>query len=482
MEKSEARNIPDCKEFEPNLGSWTWDRLTRLWWKSADVPHDEITEACLETTRALQSGADREDRSDGNRRSFSFIPPIAAWLSRRETAAALPAGYGATNKMEPLSPDTFEPEYKPNRYEEVLQQLDTGVAIFDSRGVLRFLNAQMARFLNTPREAVIGVPLRRLFFHRQLPRLVRRMMVRMIREMTRNRCCRMEFQTECRCLLVDVTRVEELDGDYLVSAKDVSDFKLIEQSALQNDKLAMLGKIAAAIAHEIRNPLTAIRGFIQLLTPYLEEKGKQDYARVIMSEIDRANHIIYEFLNSSKPSAPTKQPVRVDRLLEEFILLTESEANMKGCELTCHVTDTDMVVDVDVKQIKQVLLNIFRNALDAIQAADDGRKGRIGLTARRDKRHVLVTVRDNGKGMDPETVGRLFDPFFTTKKDGTGLGLSVSYRIIRNHGGTIHVDSVPGEGTEFTICLPLNLQATGQSENAESLAGEECAMRSEQVL
>jgi len=139
MEKSEARNIPDCKEFEPNLGSWTWDRLTRLWWKSADVPHDEITEACLETTRALQSGADREDRSDGNRRSFSFIPPIAAWLSRRETAAALPAGYGATNKMEPLSPDTFEPEYKPNRYEEVLQQLDTGVAIFDSRGVLRFL-------------------------------------------------------------------------------------------------------------------------------------------------------------------------------------------------------------------------------------------------------------------------------------------------------------------------------------------------------
>ena len=451
MEKSEARIFPDCRAFEANLGNWTWDRLSRLFWKSADVPNDEV---------------------DGRHSTRAFIPSIASWLARREAAASLSAGSGAAAATESFSPDAFEPGHRPDRYEEVLQQLDTGVAIVDSRGVLRFLNAQMERFLETPRGILVGAPLSRLFYHRQVPRLVRRMLVRLFREVRRNRRCRMEFQTECRCLLVDVARIEELDGDYLVSAKDVSDFKLIEQSALQNDKLAMLGKIAAAIAHEIRNPLTAIRGFIQLLTPYLEEKGKQDYARVIMSEIDRANHIIYEFLNSSKPSEPMKQPVRVEGLLKEFILLTESEANMKGCELVCHVSDPDMVVDVDVKQIKQVLLNIFRNALDAIQAAGDGRKGRIVLSARREMRHVLVSVRDNGKGMDPGTIGRLFDPFFTTKKDGTGLGLSVSYRIIRNHGGTIRVDSVPGEGTEFTICLPLNLQAEGKK--ADRRAEEEC--------
>ena len=450
MDNSEARNFPDCKEFEANFGNWTWDRLSRLFWKSADVPNDEV---------------------DGRHTTRALVPSIDSWLARREATASLSAGPCEASATEPLTPDTFEPSYRPDRFEEVLQQLDTGVAIVDSRGVLRFLNAQMERFLETPREALIGAPLSRLFFHRQVPRLVRRMLVRLFREMRRNSCCRMEFQTECRCLLVDVARVEELDGDYLVSAKDVSDLKLIEQSALQNDKLAMLGKIAAAIAHEIRNPLTAIRGFIQLLTPYLEEKGKKDYARIIMSEIDRANHIIYEFLNSSKPSEPTKQPVRVESLLKEFILLTESEANMMGCELTCHVSDTDMVVDVDVKQIKQVLLNIFRNALDAIQAADDGRKGRIGLVARRDKRHVLVSMRDNGKGMDPGTISRMFDPFFTTKKDGTGIGLSVSYRIIRNHGGTIRVDSVPGEGTEFTICLPLNQQAEGK---ADGRTEEEC--------
>jgi len=444
MDKSEARNFPGCKAFEENLGNWTWDRLNRLFWKPADIPHDEV---------------------DGRHSTKPPIPPIASWPARREAAASLSADPGAAAATESLAPDRFEPGYRPDRFEEVLQQLDTGVAIVDSRGVLRFLNAQMERFLETPRGVLIGAPLSRLFHHRQIPRLVRRMLVRLYREVRRNRFCRMEFQTECRCLLVDVARIGEgeMDGDYLVSAKDVSDFKLIEQSALQNDKLAMLGKIAAAIAHEIRNPLTAIRGFIQLLTPHLEEKGKQDYARVIMSEIDRANHIIYEFLNSSKPSEPMKQPVRVESLLKDFILLTESEANMKGCELICHVSDKDMVVDVDVKQIKQVLLNIFRNALEAIQAADDGRKGRIWLSARREKRHVVVSVRDNGKGMDPGTIGRLFDPFFTTKKDGTGLGLSVSYRIIRNHGGTIKVDSVPGEGTEFTICLPLNPQGEGKA-------------------
>ena len=104
-----------------------------------------------------------------------------------------------------------------------------------------------------------------------------------------------------------VTYGDQMDGDFLFSVKDVSDYKQIEQTAYQNDKLAMLGRISASIAHEIRNPLTAIRGFIQLLRPHLLQLGKDEYARIILTEIDRANDIIYEFLNSSKPSAPQKR-------------------------------------------------------------------------------------------------------------------------------------------------------------------------------
>jgi signal transduction histidine kinase len=264
-----------------------------------------------------------------------------------------------------------------------------------------------------------------------------------------------EFQdVNGRFLLVSISQIDELDGDYLVSVKDVSEYKQIEQTAFQNDKLAMLGKIAAAIAHEIRNPLTSIRGFIQLLNPYLKEIGKQEYGRIILSEIDRANDIIYEFLNSSKPSAPMKQKVLVGSLLKESILLSESEALMKGCELHSEIFDHLLTVSVDVKQIKQVLLNIMKNAMDAIVEVKEERKGRIDISARREGKYTLISIRDNGKGMQKTTLNRLFDPFFTTKEEGTGLGLSVSYRIIRNHGGTIQVDSQLNEGTEFLIYLP----------------------------
>lgn len=346
-------------------------------------------------------------------------------------------------------------EEKPNKFETVLQHMDSGVALFDDAGNLRFLNVQMSRLLQAPRRALIGCTLNQLFFHANLQLPIRRIFLRMFKEMVLNRKYHGEFQdVNGRFLLVSISQIEELDGDYLISVKDVSEYKQIEQSAFQNDKLAMLGKIAAAIAHEIRNPLTSIRGFIQLLNPLLKEAGKQEYGRIILSEIDRANDIIYEFLNSSKPSAPMKQKVLVGLLLKETILLSESEALMKGCELHCEIFDPYLTVAVDVKQIKQVLLNIMKNAMDAIVDVKEDRKGRIDISAKHEGKYSLISIRDNGKGMERATLNRLFDPFFTTKDEGTGLGLSVSYRIICNHGGTIHVDSQLNEGTEFLIYLP----------------------------
>ncbi len=469
MEMWKAHYFPPLTGFALKGGNDPKDGLAEHCRSSADAPTREITGRHQESVRFLPSSTDPEDRMNVLHRSLSFLSQLSARFHPQETAATKSSFQHADDDASPVPPECCSVvEDKPNRFEEVLQHMDTGVAIFDKCGVLRFLNVQMSRMLQTPRRALIGVSLRKLFFHRQLSRSIRFMLVRMLKEMTRNHRFRMEFQAEERYFLISVTQIEELDGDYLVSVKDVSDFKQIEQSALQNDKLAMLGKIAAAIAHEIRNPLTSIRGFIQLLSPYLAEIGKEDYARIILSEIDRANHIIYEFLNSSKPSAPTKQRVPVAMLLREMILLTESEANMKGCELVCEIADPDMAVAIDVKQIKQVLLNIVKNAMDAIQETGDGRKGWIAVTARRDKRYALISIRDNGKGMERSTINRLFDPFFSTKKEGTGLGLSVSYRIIRNHGGMIRVESTPGEGTEFVIYLPLDSTdgANAESRNA----------------
>ncbi|MFD1178508.1 ATP-binding protein [Paenibacillus puldeungensis] len=342
-----------------------------------------------------------------------------------------------------------------NKYENVLQHLDSGIMLFDNEGVLTFINVQMARLLEMPRQSLIGCNLLQMLRHPHLSQFKKRNVLRIYRETIFHRKKYHELIDEYgRHWLITVTYGDQMDGDFLLSVKDVTDFKRVEQAAYQNDKMAMLGKISAAIAHEIRNPLTAIRGFIQLLRPHLVHLGKDEYARIILAEIDRANDIIHEFLNSSKPSAPQKSKVSVASLLKEVVLLTESEALLKNCQMVLEVPE-DGYVSIDVKQIKQVLLNIIKNAMDAISEVEGDHKGVINIKAEVDAKHINISIQDNGNGMDKGQLGRLFDPFFTTKEKGTGLGLSVSYRIIKNHRGNISVDSLKGAGTIFVITLPI---------------------------
>lgn len=344
-----------------------------------------------------------------------------------------------------------------NKYENVLQHMDSGIALFDSEGFLTFINVQMGKLLKVPRKTMLGYNLPGLLRHPQISRVIRKLLLRTYTEMFKRRTRYYEIVNEDgRHLLLTATYGEELDGDVLVSVKDVTEYKNIEQTAYQNDKLAMLGKISASIAHEIRNPLTSIRGFIQLLHPDLIELGKEEYVQIMLDEIDRANDIIHEFLNSSKPSAPNKREISVQSLLREAVMLFESEALLKGCEIAKKTADPDLRVWIDVKQMKQVILNIIRNALDAVSGLEDQRKGLILIEAEQKGSKVHIYIRDNGKGMDHKTLSKLFDPFFTTKQEGTGLGLSVSYRIMRNHGGTISVESEVGKGTQFRLTLPVN--------------------------
>lgn len=343
-----------------------------------------------------------------------------------------------------------------NKYENVLEHLDSGIMLVDDEGVVTFVNVPMAKLLEVSREALTGRNLADIVRHPELNRFKRRKIMRIYRETVFHRKRYHELIDESgRHWLITVTYGDQLDGDVLFSVKDVTDYKQIEQTAYQNDKLAMLGRISASIAHEIRNPLTAIRGFIQLLRPHLMQLGKDEYAKIILSEIDRANDIIYEFLNSSKPSVPQKTVLPISCLLKEVTLLTESEALMKDCEIVLVDSPDLLQVSIDVKQIKQVILNIIKNAMDAIQNAHSMRPGMIQIAVVKEGRYADISIMDNGQGMDHYTLSRLFDPFFTTKESGTGLGLSVSSRIIKNHGGFIRVNSNRGEGTEFRISLPL---------------------------
>ncbi|WP_438444579.1 ATP-binding protein [Gorillibacterium sp. sgz5001074] len=341
-----------------------------------------------------------------------------------------------------------------NKYENVLQHMDSGIALFNESGRLTFINMNMARLIGLPRKALIGFRLIDVMRNRMVPRKIRKSMLHLYREMVDYRTPYHEITTgQGRHLLVTVTYENELDGDVLISVKDVTEYKRIEQAAYQNDKLAILGKISAAIAHEIRNPLTSIRGFVQFLKPELTRMGKHEYADIILDEIDRANSIIHEFLNSSKPTAPLKKPVLVHAFIKDVMLLFESDALLHQCRIEVGPIDQTLTVAVDLKQVKQVLMNIVKNAVEAV-AQSRGPEGRIQILAVHEAPWIKITVSDNGDGMDADTASRLFDPFFTTKEAGTGLGLSVSYRIIKNHGGKIDVRSRPAQGTTFSICLP----------------------------
>lgn len=314
----------------------------------------------------------------------------------------------------------------------------------------------MYGMLELTRHSLVGCTFSHLLSNVRLSRSKKKQVLQSYREMVYKGKSNYEFLDEYgRYWKVTLCCGEQMKGCYLFTVKEISDYKLIEQTAYQNDSLAMLGKLSASIAHEIRNPLTAIRGFIQLLHPYLHQLGKEEYAKIILAEIDRANDIIHEFLSSSKPSVPQVGMIPVSALLKEVVLLTESEALMKGCQINLHPLQEDMVISGDVKQMKQVVLNMIRNAMEAVADREDDSMGKIEVGARREGSEVRMFISDNGKGMDIRTLDRLFNPFFTTKENGTGLGLSVSDRIIKNHGGCISVSSRVNEGTHFVISLPL---------------------------
>lgn len=355
-----------------------------------------------------------------------------------------------------LTARPFQAGLLDRTYENVLEHIDSGVMLFDEDGILTFANARAYGMLELQHYSLAGRSLVFLLTHPVLSRQKRKQLLRLYRETVYKGRRAHEFSDEYgRYWQVSASYGPEMNGSYLFLIKEISEYKQIERTAYQNDNLAMLGKLSASIAHEIRNPLTAIRGFIQLLRPHLQGLGKEEYAKIILAEIDRANDIIHEFLSSSKPSSPQASLITVSDLLKEVILLTESEVLMKGGQIELTGAAGDLCLYADVKQIKQVLINMIRNSLEAITDRVDGTMGRIELSADRDGNEVRISVADNGKGMDTCTLSRLFHQFFTTKENGTGLGLSVSDRIIKNHGGHISVTSRLNEGTCFIVSLPL---------------------------
>lgn len=256
------------------------------------------------------------------------------------------------------------------------------------------------------------------------------------------------------------TNVNLIVSNHHLSKENEDLYKMnmtLQENVFSNNQLVSVGKIAASIAHEIRNPLTSVRGFLQLLRPSLIELNKGLYVDIAISELDRANQIIYEFLNVSKPSDHSnleKQYVSLSHTLMEVIMITESDLLMNNITLNYEPSTKPFFIQGNAKQIKQVLLNIIKNAIEAIQEVEQKSDGIISIELIEENNFTYIIIADNGPGI-PETIkSQLFVPFFTTKVDGTGIGLSVSSKIIEEHNGKICLESELGKGTTFFIKFP----------------------------
>jgi signal transduction histidine kinase len=226
------------------------------------------------------------------------------------------------------------------------------------------------------------------------------------------------------------------------------------------DRLASLGTLISSLAHEIRNPLVSIKTFTQLLPERMEDEEFRNYfLKVASGEIDRLTTLINELLGFARPSEPNLQGEDVNSIIEKIEFLIVTEARKKNVTISKDFMSNLPPVNVDAEQIKQVLLNILLNAIQAIPG-----DGKIWIETRtvqvlreeNSERFVQIEVRDTGIGISKENLERVFDPFFSTRPDGSGLGLAISYQIIHEHGGFIDLESEVGKGTSFRVHLPLN--------------------------
>jgi len=256
------------------------------------------------------------------------------------------------------------------------------------------------------------------------------------------------FETSCK------TRRHEKSGDVVeivAVSRDITERQKTQELLQNSEKLSLVGQLAAGIAHEIRNPLTALKGFLQLMQQNGQEK--QEYYTIMASELTRIERIVSELLVLAKPHTAQFQKKEIQQLIQHVVTLIETEAIMKNVEITVNQEGELPPIRCDENQLKQAFINFLKNAIDAMPNG-----GPVQINIRRVDDQVLIQIIDQGFGIPEEAIEKLGQPFFTTKESGTGLGLMISYKIIEHHQGKVRLTSRVNEGTIVEVFLPVHNQ------------------------
>jgi two-component system sensor histidine kinase HydH len=234
--------------------------------------------------------------------------------------------------------------------------------------------------------------------------------------------------------------------------KDLTEVRALRREVARSQRLASVGRLAAGVAHEIRNPLSSIKGFATYFKErYPDRPDDQQTADIMIQEVDRLNRVVGQLLEFARPISIKRQPISLQTLLKDSIRLIEDRAAEKNISI---LTRNDAGIDAvwgDPDRINQILLNLYLNAIDSMQ---NGGELRVQLSSEGDSQEICIKVSDTGCGINPEHLSKVFDPYFTTKSTGTGLGLAIAHNIVETMDGRIKVESHKKRGTTFTVTLP----------------------------
>ena len=338
----------------------------------------------------------------------------------------------------------------------LVSSLPVGLVATGSDGTIRIFNEAA--------EDMVGVPVKSVLGSRP-EKILAAPLVQELRRVgeSRRSAEQKEITLTCgahekRSLMVLGLPVHDSDNRFAGNTlllQDISDLKKLQEELRRNERLAALGKMAAGVAHELRNPLSSIKGLALLLKAKIQNDDQATgTADILVQEVERLNRSIGELLDYARPHKLELESVRIDEVLRKAVFLLEPDFNGAGVDVHTEYGD-QCTVQGDRDKLNQVFLNLLLNAL---QAMENGGNLKITITRNAGEagegEDVICQIEDSGCGLEEEDVAKVFDPYFTTKSDGTGLGLAMSTKIVEEHCGSMEFRSVPGRGTVVTVRLP----------------------------
>jgi PAS domain S-box-containing protein len=351
-------------------------------------------------------------------------------------------------------------------YRDILDSIDRGIVTVDLQGKITSCNRALEEILEVEANTIVGCSLEEAFrredpFYQFLQESIQEEPLLQDRDLAYT-----SKKGRIKPLRVTTFPLRKKTGERvggILLVKDMTEIRKLEERVQRASRLAALGQLTQRLVHEIRNPLSAMDINLQLLEERLGSRSEDPeigrYLEIISTETRRLNEVLRNAQVFSKPESPDLETIDLHRIIDQVVFLIKEEAFRKKIEISESLQAKHSMVKADPDQMKQVFLNLFKNSIEAMSEG-----GKFEVLSRNDGQGKIIGVElvDTGSGIPMANLQDVFDPYFTTKKKGTGLGLSVVHNIISQHGGTIDVTSWLGEGTIFSIILPL---ASGEKEN-----------------